>query len=74
MKLTELIDELGPTKLGKLLKCSPARVTNWKLGTAGPSPKIMVEIVKVTKGKVSYKDIMEEFYGKNSIKKLPKKP
>ncbi len=73
MKLVEWIEKTGSANIAKQLGCSQARVINWRLKIAAPSCKMMIEIVKLTKGKVSYKEIVEGFYGQDSNKKLPKK-
>lgn len=82
MKLTTWIEKNGgngPT--GALLGIARNNVYAWGAGVALPRPAMMKRIVELTRGKVSYAEMVEEFVHRKLIKKLvvgkkkaPKKP
>lgn len=51
-------------KIGQALNVDPATVRHWRQGRVLPCPRLMREIVKLSKGKISYA-IMIEGYFKN---------
>ena len=59
MTLRDWIIETGPKKAAKLLKVEPATISYWKTGRQLPRPKYMVKINQLSKGKVSYKEMIE---------------
>lgn len=65
MKIDLWIKEVGPKKVAKLLRVEPQTVSAWRTGIACPRPQKMVQIKKVSKGKVDYKDMIEPFVAKN---------
>lgn len=65
MLLRDWIIKTGPTKVAKLLKVRPQTVSQWRLTDALPKPTTMVKIYKLTKGRVSYKNMVEHFANSN---------
>lgn len=59
MTLRSWIEKTGPKKVAQLLKVEPATVSAWKTGTNRVPPIRMYEIHKLSKGKVSYKSMIE---------------
>ena len=61
MTLCDWIVKTGPKEVAKLLNVDPSTVSLWRKGANIPHVKTMVKIVKTTKGKVTYRDIIEPF-------------
>lgn len=61
MKLNKWIEKTGPKKVAKLLRVDPASVSNWKLGRSCPRPKKLHKIHVLSKGQVSYKEMVLHF-------------
>jgi predicted CopG family antitoxin len=74
MLLSTWIDKNGGTlKTGKILGIKRNAVYAWRKGLALPRPAAMKAIVKVTHGKVSYTDMIEEYLEKKTKKTGTKK-
>ena len=52
------IDEVGASKLAQKLGIHPSCVTHWKQGKHRPRVHHMKEIVRLSKGALTYEDIM----------------
>lgn len=62
MTLREWITSVGgPQKASKLLKVSESAISFWLSCKKLPSSENLVKIVEVSKGRVSYADIIETF-------------
>ncbi len=59
MTLCDWIEKTGPKAVAKLLKVDPSTVSLWRNGKSTPTTKMMKKINEVTKGKVTYKSIIE---------------
>jgi DNA-binding transcriptional regulator YdaS (Cro superfamily) len=53
------IDENGLHGVAKLLKCHYNTVYYWRTGRWHPRPEQMREIKRLTKGKITYEDILD---------------
>lgn len=65
MTLGDWIIKTGPKKVANLTGMDPSTVSSWRNYETVPRPKTMVLIHKLTKGKVSYRTIIETFVAKN---------
>ena len=65
MTLTNWIINTGPKKVAKLLNVDPSTVSIWRSRGALPRPAQMVRIYKLTKGRVSYQEMVEGFDNAN---------
>ncbi len=61
MQLKDWIIETGPKKAARLLGVEPQTVSQWRVGKALPRPENLVAIFKLSKGKVTYKEMIERF-------------
>ncbi len=61
MTLREWIDGLGQVEVAKKLKVKRQHVHNWRRRSNLPRPATMVKIVKLTKGKVTYREMLEDY-------------
>lgn len=61
MTLRDWIEKTGPKKVATILKVDPSTVSAWKTGTNQIPPIRMYEIHKLSKGKVSYKTMIEHY-------------
>jgi DNA-binding transcriptional regulator YdaS (Cro superfamily) len=68
MKLKEFITIYGPKKLALTLRIDDATVSQWKLAKAFPRPKYLREIVKLSKGQVSYESMVNDYLRRNPSK------
>lgn len=68
MKLTNFIESYGPKKLAVKLGVDPAAISKWKKKKSFPRPKILKTIYSLSKGRVTYKDMVEHFLSKRSNK------
>ena len=59
MTLQAWISEKGPMNVAHLLKVDSSTVHVWRAGTSLPRPKQMVKIHQLSRGKVSYKTMVE---------------
>lgn len=59
MTLQAWIDSKGPMNVAHLLKVDSSTVHTWKAGTSLPRPKIMVHIHQLSRGRVTYKSMIE---------------
>lgn len=59
MTLKVWIIKTGPKKVAKMLNVDPSTVSSWKTNGTLPRPKVMVKINKLTKGRVSYREMIE---------------
>jgi DNA-binding transcriptional regulator YiaG len=66
MKLIDFIEKQSTGKLAKKLNVQASRVSNWRVGRCLPDDKLKMAIVKLSKGKVSYKNIIEDFYNEKA--------
>lgn len=53
------INEHGPVKLSKLLKTTDSTIRHWRLANTLPRPWQMKRIKELTKGRISYEEIIE---------------
>lgn len=73
MKLTEFIKELGgPMAASKKLKTTRSAVSQWNIGAAIPNSRMMMKIVKISKGRCSYKNMIEPYHRNNEKKQSMK--
>lgn len=63
MTLHDWILKTEPKKVAQLLKVDDATVSYWKTGKALPRPEKMIAIHKLSRGRVSYKSMVENFLG-----------
>ncbi len=61
MTLSDWIDKTGQKKVARIADVNTSTVSMWKCGRALPRPKSMVAICKASKGRVSYKTMIETF-------------
>lgn len=61
MTLENWIVKRGPKNVARLLKVDPATVSQWKTKDCCPRPRFMVRIHELSKGKVTYKTMIENF-------------
>ncbi len=61
MTLRQWIINTGPKEVAKLCNVDPSTVSAWKVGKAFPRPKKLLTIHKISKGRVSYKELVEGF-------------
>lgn len=74
MKLSTWIDKNGGNAAtGKILNVGRNRVYSWRAGVALPNPQMMYRIVKTTRGRVSYAEIIGEWVKPRPAKKRPTK-
>jgi hypothetical protein len=59
MTLRTWIDQKGPMNVAHLLKVDSSTVQTWKAGTSLPRPKHMIKIHQLSRGRVSYKAMIE---------------
>lgn len=59
MTLCDWIEKTGPKKAAQLLNVDPSTVSLWRNGRSNPTAKMMRKIHEVTKGKVTYKGMVE---------------
>lgn len=59
MKLETWIVKTGPKKAAQILDVDTSTISRWKTGRSLPPAKVMFKIHKVTKGKVTYKEMIE---------------
>lgn len=59
MTLQAWIDKEGPKNIANLLKVDSSTVQTWKAGSSLPRPKLMMKIHQLSRGKVSYKSMIE---------------
>lgn len=65
MTLSSWIVKTGPKTVARLLKVDPSTISQWKNLNAVPRPETMVKIYKLSRGRVSYKSIVECYTRKN---------
>jgi DNA-binding transcriptional regulator YdaS (Cro superfamily) len=65
MTLQAWIKETGPKNVAHLLKVDSSTVHFWKAGKTLPRPALMVQIHRLTKGKVSYQTMIEDAAKRN---------
>jgi len=71
MKLQEFIAELGgPTMASKRLKTTRSAISQWNIGAALPSTRMMMKIVKVSNGRCSYKEMIEPYFREKAKREL----
>jgi DNA-binding transcriptional regulator YdaS (Cro superfamily) len=63
MTLCDWIKKTGAKKVARLLNVDPSTVSLWRNGRSTPRPKTMQKIIKITKGKVDYRGILESAAG-----------
>jgi len=61
MNFARWIEKTGHRKVAAKLKVDPSTVSLWAARSSLPKPATMKEIVKVSGGRVSYKEIIEPF-------------
>ncbi len=64
MTLQAWIKETGVLKVRKELDVDPATVNYWKMGRSLPRPKYLVKINKLSKGRVTYAEMIETYVKK----------
>lgn len=64
-----LVDFGGPTVLAGKLGVSTYVVNHWKRGDGWPRISIILEIVRLAKGKLSIEDVIESTYPKHRRRK-----
>lgn len=55
----EWLDFYGAERLAKTLKVSPRVVNHWRLGDGWPRIRIILEIVKLSRGKLTVESVIE---------------
>ena len=65
MTLRGWIEKTGRDKAQKILKASRVTISQWASLHCLPTSKRMVQIVKATRGKVTYREMIEDFANKN---------
>ncbi len=58
MTLRAWIEKKGPKEVAKLLKVDPATVSLWRAHRSLPRPRFMVAINRLSRGKVSYQQMV----------------
>jgi transcriptional regulator with XRE-family HTH domain len=64
VKLDKWIEEIGPRKLARILSVEPSAISHWRNGKAMPRPDKMIKIHKLSRGRVSYREMVLNFKGK----------
>lgn len=59
MTLKEWINERGTEKVAQLLNVNQSTVRHWRLGNNIPRPEQMKEIKRLSKGQVTYDEMIE---------------
>ena len=59
MTLSDWIEKTGPKKVAQLMNVDPSTVSSWKIGANRIPPIRMYQIHQLSKGKVSYKTMVE---------------
>lgn len=65
MQLSTWIEKEGPKKVAKDFGVDPSTVSFWRKGKSLPRPHHMAQIVKRSKGKVTFANIIEHFLANN---------
>ena len=60
-KFTKWINKKGTVALAKQLKTTDSVIRVWRTGRSIPKARTMKEIITLTRGKISYKDIVEHY-------------
>lgn len=69
MKIQEFIKEFGGPKIvSEKLKTTRSAVSQWNIGKAIPNTRMMIKIVKLSEGRCSYKEIIENYHREKSKK------
>ena len=66
MTLNNWIKTTGHKKVAQLVNVEPSTVSAWCTLRACPRPHVMQKINKLTKNKVSYKDMIETYTKANN--------
>lgn len=61
MTLSTWIEKTKPKKVAQLLNVDPSTVSQWRNFAAFPRPYHMKQIVSLSKGRVTYKSIVENY-------------
>lgn len=75
MKQTTLrtwLEETGMDEGARLFKVDISTVRNWRAGRAVPRPPELAKIVKLSRGAVSYEEVIETFLRTQKLKKAKK--
>lgn len=72
MTLSNWIIREGPKNIAKKLRVDPSTVCLWKKGRAFPRAKTLVKIHRMSRGKVTYAEIIEHYAGRKQSKKEKK--
>ena len=61
MTLSNWIESIGPEKLAKNLNVAASTISSWKTLSRAPRVHQMVKIHRLSKGRVTYKSMVESF-------------
>lgn len=62
ISLKNWIEEVGPKQVAKIFKVTPAAVRHWRCGVALPQTDKMQKIRDLSKGRVSYEEMIDTFH------------
>lgn len=63
MKFESWIKKTGPKNIARALNVDPSTVSNWRTKKSFPRPEKLKRIHQMTKGRVSYEEIVNHFIG-----------
>jgi transcriptional regulator with XRE-family HTH domain len=66
MKLSTWIQDTGPKEIAKKIGVDPSTVSNWRQGKAFPRPRRLMQIFALSKGKVTYAEMVHHFVGRSA--------
>lgn len=69
MTLDSWINKTGPYKVCKMLKVKTSTVSGWKNKRRMPRPEHMAAIYRLSKGKVKYQTMVEDYISAQPIKR-----
>lgn len=61
MTLVTWIEKTGPKNLAKKMRVDPSTICNWKLSKSWPDPKRLLQINKMSGGKVTIVSMVHHF-------------
>lgn len=59
--LTDWIEDVGVNQIASALVCERSTIRFWKRGDGLPTLRQMYKIVRISKGKLTYESIIEDF-------------
>ncbi len=65
MRLDVWIEKTGPKEVAKQLKVDPSTISNWRTGKSFPKPERLVQLYKLSMGRVTYAEMIQHFLSKN---------